>query len=182
MFFSCLPTDRRRDASRTRAKSRRRVSRFCELRFFRREKHHVETNKHAEELPRDQSETARERKRVTMPLIYAFVARGPTVLAEHTSHSGNFATVAAEVRPVHLSDSLESDSARRVARRLASRRSPRARRAPRGALALDAARLEGVDASVSRTTATSARVPRRPPAEDGGGAKRPFASVFFFHV
>ena len=33
----------------------------------------------------------------TMPLIYAFVARGPTVLAEHTSHSGNFATVAAEV-------------------------------------------------------------------------------------
>ena len=33
-----------------------------------------------------------------MPLIYAFVARGPTVLAEHTSHSGNFATVAAEVR------------------------------------------------------------------------------------
>ena len=34
-----------------------------------------------------------------MPLIYAFVARGPTVLAEHTSHSGNFATVAAEVRP-----------------------------------------------------------------------------------
>lgn len=36
--------------------------------------------------------------RVTMPLIYAFVARGPTVLAEHTSHSGNFATIAAEVR------------------------------------------------------------------------------------
>jgi hypothetical protein len=35
-----------------------------------------------------------------MPLIYAFVARGPTVLAEHTSHSGNFATVAAEVRHV----------------------------------------------------------------------------------
>jgi len=33
-----------------------------------------------------------------MPLIYAFVARGTTVLAEHTSHSGNFATVAAEVR------------------------------------------------------------------------------------
>jgi hypothetical protein len=33
-----------------------------------------------------------------MPLIYAFVARGPTVLAEHTTHSGNFATVAAEAR------------------------------------------------------------------------------------
>ena len=33
-----------------------------------------------------------------MPLIYAFVARGTTVLAEHTGHSGNFATVAAEVR------------------------------------------------------------------------------------
>ena len=43
---------------------------------------------------------ANARTRVTMPLIYAFVARGPTVLAEHTSHSGNFATVAAEVRPV----------------------------------------------------------------------------------
>ena len=35
-----------------------------------------------------------------MPLIYAFVARGTTVLAEHTGHSGNFATVAAEVRRV----------------------------------------------------------------------------------
>lgn len=34
-----------------------------------------------------------------MPLIYAFVARGPTVLAEHTSHSGNFATIAAETLP-----------------------------------------------------------------------------------
>ena len=31
-------------------------------------------------------------------VVYAFVARGTTVLAEHTSHSGNFATVAAEVR------------------------------------------------------------------------------------
>ena len=36
-----------------------------------------------------------------MPLIYAFVARGTTVLAEHTGHSGNFATVAAEVRRVN---------------------------------------------------------------------------------
>ena len=36
---------------------------------------------------------------VAMPLIYGFVARGQTVLAEHTLHSGNFATVAAEVRP-----------------------------------------------------------------------------------
>ena len=38
------------------------------------------------------------REDFNMPLIYAFVARGTTVLAEHTSHSGNFATVAAEVR------------------------------------------------------------------------------------
>lgn len=29
-----------------------------------------------------------------MPLIYAFVARGTTVLADYTSYSGNFATVA----------------------------------------------------------------------------------------
>ena len=34
-----------------------------------------------------------------MPIIYGFVARGQTVLAEYTSHTGNFATVAAEVRP-----------------------------------------------------------------------------------
>ena len=32
-----------------------------------------------------------------MPLIYAFVARGHTVLAEYTSYSGNFATIAAQV-------------------------------------------------------------------------------------
>ena len=41
---------------------------------------------------------ARQSPTPAMPLIYAFVARGTTVLAEHTSHSGNFATVAAEVR------------------------------------------------------------------------------------
>lgn len=29
-----------------------------------------------------------------MPLIYAFVARGTTVLADYTSFTGNFATVA----------------------------------------------------------------------------------------
>jgi hypothetical protein len=40
------------------------------------------------------------REDFNMPLIYAFVARGTTVLAEHTGHSGNFATVAAEVRRV----------------------------------------------------------------------------------
>ena len=32
-----------------------------------------------------------------MPLIYAFVAREHTVLAEYTSYSGNFATIAAQV-------------------------------------------------------------------------------------
>lgn len=31
-----------------------------------------------------------------MPLIYSFVARGTTVLAEYTSYSGNFSTVAIE--------------------------------------------------------------------------------------
>ena len=41
------------------------------------------------------------REDFNMPLIYAFVARGTTVLAEHTGHSGNFATVAAEVRRVN---------------------------------------------------------------------------------
>lgn len=29
-----------------------------------------------------------------MPLIYSFVARGTTVLADYTSYSGNFSTVA----------------------------------------------------------------------------------------
>ncbi len=29
-----------------------------------------------------------------MPLIYAFVARGTTVLADYTSYTGNFSTVA----------------------------------------------------------------------------------------
>jgi hypothetical protein len=31
-----------------------------------------------------------------MPLIYSFVARGTTVLAEYTSYNGNFNTVALE--------------------------------------------------------------------------------------
>lgn len=31
-----------------------------------------------------------------MPLIYSFVARGTTVLAEYTPYSGNFNTVAIE--------------------------------------------------------------------------------------
>lgn len=31
-----------------------------------------------------------------MPLIYSFVARGTTVLAEYTAYSGNFKTVAIE--------------------------------------------------------------------------------------
>ena len=92
-----------------------------------------------------------------MPLIYAFVARGPTVLAEHTSHSGNFATVAAEVRPV--------SSFRLVGERLgATRRATtrleafptRATRSDRRARPENASRLEGVDSSVSRTTATFA--------------------------
>lgn len=33
-----------------------------------------------------------------MPLIYAFVARRTTVLAEYTSYSGNFSTIAIQVR------------------------------------------------------------------------------------
>lgn len=118
-----------------------------------------------------------------MPLIYAFVARGPTVLAEHTSHSGNFATVAAEVRPV--------SSFRLVGERLgATRRATtrleafptRATRSDRRARPENASRLEGVDASVSRTTATSAEGAAPTAAEDGGGAKRPFRVFFFCHV
>ena len=31
-----------------------------------------------------------------MPLIYAFVARGTTVLADYTSYSGNFAAIAVQ--------------------------------------------------------------------------------------
>ena len=113
-----------------------------------------------------------------MPLIYAFVARGPTVLAEHTSHSGNFATVAAEVR-------LRANLPTRwgMTRRDASRDdSPRgARRAPRGARARDATRFEGVGAILSRTTATPARVPcrsARPPRTRGGPNGPP--RVYFF--
>ena len=33
-----------------------------------------------------------------MPLIYSFVARGSTVLADFTSYTGNFSTVALQVR------------------------------------------------------------------------------------
>ena len=33
-----------------------------------------------------------------MPLIYAFVARRQTVLAEFTNYSGNFSTIATQVR------------------------------------------------------------------------------------
>lgn len=33
-----------------------------------------------------------------MPLIYSFVARGSTVLADYTSYTGNFSTVALQVR------------------------------------------------------------------------------------
>jgi hypothetical protein len=33
-----------------------------------------------------------------MPLIYAFVARRTTVLAEFTNYSGNFSTIAIQVR------------------------------------------------------------------------------------
>jgi len=35
---------------------------------------------------------------VEMPLIYAFVARRTTVLAEFTNYSGNFSTIAIQVR------------------------------------------------------------------------------------
>lgn len=57
-----------------------------------------------------------------MPLIYAFVARGPTVLAEHTSHSGNFATIAAEVRARASSRPRGSSSRERSAQTVPSRR------------------------------------------------------------
>jgi len=46
------------------------------------------------------SRLARDRSLArTMPLIYAFVARRTTVLAEYTNYSGNFSTIATQVRP-----------------------------------------------------------------------------------
>ena len=33
-----------------------------------------------------------------MPLIYSFVARGTTVLADYTAYTGNFSVVAIQVR------------------------------------------------------------------------------------
>jgi len=44
-----------------------------------------------------------------MPLIYAFVARRQTVLAEFTNYSGNFSTIATQVRA-----SERASDARRV--------------------------------------------------------------------
>ena len=180
LFFRLFQTESR-DAKRggQGAQSRRRVSRICDF-FGGKAPRGNEQTRSRSFLEIRARPRANARTRVTMPLIYAFVARGPTVLAEHTSHSGNFATVAAEVRPV--------SSFRLVGERLgATRRATtrleafptRATRSDRRARPENGSRLEGVDASVSRTTATSTRVPRRPPAEDGGGAKRPFASVFF---
>lgn len=37
-----------------------------------------------------------------MPLIYSFVARGTTVLADYTAYTGNFSVIAIQVR--HGSD------------------------------------------------------------------------------
>lgn len=157
LFFRLLPhREPRREARRTRrAKSKKGLPL---LRFFRgkapRGNEQTRSRSFLEIRARPR---ANARTRVTMPLIYAFVARGPTVLAEHTSHSGNFATVAAEVRPV--------SSFRLVGERLgATRRATtrleafptRATRSDRRARPENASRLEGVDASVSRTTATSA--------------------------
>ena len=51
-----------------------------------------------------------------MVLIYAFVARKQTVLAEYTSYSGNFSTVATQVR------GREASSSSSLA--IASRRAP----------------------------------------------------------
>ena len=117
-----------------------------------------------------------------MPLIYAFVARGPTVLAEHTSHSGNFATVAAEVR-LRANLPTRWGMTRRDASRHASPRG--ARRAQRGARARDATRFEGVGAILSRTTAIPARVPcraARPPRTRGGPNGPPRVFFIFFRV
>ena len=130
--------------------------------------------------PRDQSETAPRTHachdaahlRVRGPRAHrAGGAHQPQRQLRHGRRGG-----ASACQP---SDSLGNDSARRVARRLASRRSPRARRAPRGARTRDDARFEGMDAIVARTTATPARVPCRPPAADARRAKRPTASAFF---
>jgi len=42
-----------------------------------------------------------------MPLIYAFVARRQTVLAEFTNYSGNFSTIATQVRATRRERGLE---------------------------------------------------------------------------
>ena len=132
--------------------------------------------------PRDQSETAPRTHachdaahlRVRGPRAHrAGGAHQPQRQLRHGRRGG-----ASACQP---SDSLGNDSARRVARRLASRRSPRARRAPRGARARDATRFEGVGAILSRTTATPARVPcrsARPPRTRGGPNGPP--RVYFF--
>lgn len=71
---------------------------------------------------RSRGRRSHSRVPAAMPLIYAFVARGPTVLAEHTSHSGNFATIAAEVRARASSRPRGSSSRERSAQTVPSRR------------------------------------------------------------
>jgi hypothetical protein len=180
LFFRLLPhREPRREARRTRrAKSK---TGLPLLRFFR-EKHHVETNKHA---PGASSRSERDRART-----HARVSRcrsstrswpaGPPCWRSTPATAGTSPRSPRRCVPCHLSDSLEKDSARRVARRLASRRSPRARRAPTGARARKTPRASRAWTRAFRgRPPLSRKVPRRPPAEDGGGAKRPFASVFF---
>ena len=139
-------------------------------------KHHVETNK--ELFPEIRARPRREHTRVAMPLIYAFVARGPTVLAEHTSHSGNFATVAAEVRlranlPTRWGVTRGDSATTRLEAFSTRATCPERRAHPR----LHA--LRGRERDQFRTAANPARVPCRPPAAEARRAKRPTASAFF---
>ena len=46
-----------------------------------------------------------------MPLIYSFVARGTTVLADYTSYTGNFSVVAIQVRGSHQRGRREETAA-----------------------------------------------------------------------
>ena len=181
LFFRLVPKTESRDASEA-DKARKVEDGSPASAIFSEEKHHVETNKHA---PGASSRSERDRART-----HARVSRcrsstrswpaGPPCWRSTPATAGTSPRSPRRCVPCHLSDSLEKDSARRVARRLASRRSPRARRAPTGARARKTPRASRAWTRAFRgRPPLSRKVPRRPPAEDGGGAKRPFASVFF---
>lgn len=58
-----------------------------------------------------------------MPLIYSFVSRGNTVLADYTSYTGNFSTVALQARGARRTAGAPSNACAALLRQ-------RGRRAP----------------------------------------------------